>query len=235
MNKILELKSLSRNFEGLQAVVDVNLEVERGTVVGLAGPNGAGKTTIFNMISGFISPSSGEVYFEEDDITDWSVTRRVQAGITRTFQESRVFPGLTVRENVLTGRYPAEDRNLFDSLASDSGGGGAFKGSGSPLRWILEVTNLGGYEETLACNLSYGFRQRLELAIAIATDPKLLLLDEPFSGTHASVLQELAGLLSTLRDKGLTVILVEHDIASVANVSDRLVYMESGKVTIPSD
>ncbi|MBS3792310.1 MAG: ABC transporter ATP-binding protein [Candidatus Bipolaricaulota bacterium] len=233
MNKILELRGLSRNFDGLQAVSDVDLEVERGTVIGLAGPNGAGKTTLFNMISGFISPSSGEVYFEEYDITGWSVTRRVQAGITRTFQESRVFPGLTVRENVLTGRYPARDRNLFDSLSSDSGG--AFKGSGSPLKWILEVTNLGDYGETLACNLSYGYRQRLELAIAIATDPKLLLLDEPFSGTHASDLQELAGLLSTLRDAGLTVILVEHDIASVTNVSDRLVYMESGKVTIPND
>ena len=233
MAKLLELKDLSRKFGGLEAVSGVNMEISRGTIVGLAGPNGAGKTPLFNLVSGFIFPTSGTVYFEGDDITGWSVPRRVSAGITRTFQGSRVFPGLTVKENVLTGTYSARNKRLLERLPTGSGEEGD-KEEDLVLDWIIEVTKLTGYEETPACNLSYGYRQRLELAIALATNPRLLLLDEPFSGTHYSDLVELAGLLNLLRDMGLTVIIVEHDIASVVNVADRLVYMEAGKVTIPN-
>lgn len=233
MTNILEIRNLSKSFNGLRAVTDVNLEVKKGSVAGLAGPNGAGKTTLFNLISGFISPTSGNIYFEGSDITSWSVPRRVNLGITRTFQESRVFPGLTVRENVLTGTYTAGDKGIFESIARQDGTG-QIGNEESAIGWVLEVTNLKNYEGAMACNLSYGYRQRLELAIAIATNPKLLLLDEPFSGTHASDLQELAGLLGVLKEAGLTVILVEHDITTVANIADRFVYMEGGKVTIPN-
>jgi len=233
MTNILEVRNLSKSFNGLRAVTDVNLEVKKGSVAGLAGPNGAGKTTLFNLISGFISPTSGNIYFEGSDITSWSVPRRVNLGITRTFQESRVFPGLTVRENVLTGTYTAGSKGIFESIVRQDGTG-RVGDEESAIGWVLEVTNLKNYEGAMACNLSYGYRQRLELAIAIATNPKLLLLDEPFSGTHASDLQELAGLLGVLKEAGLTVILVEHDITTVANIADRFVYMEGGKVTIPN-
>ena len=226
MEGILETRELSRKFGGLSAVSEVNLKVEKGTVIGLAGPNGAGKTTLFNLISGFVSPSSGKVFFEGEDITDWPVSRRVECGITRTFQGSRVFPGLTVRENVLTATYTAGRKKIFESLDLSDGG--------TAIEWILETTRLEDYEGALASSLSYGFRQRLDLAIAVATNPKLLLLDEPFSGTHASDLRELAELLKVLREAGLTAIIVEHDIASVANVADRFIYMESGKLTIPN-
>ncbi len=234
MAKLLEVKDLCCKFDGLWAVSGVDLTVEEGTVVGLAGPNGAGKTTLFNIISGFISPSSGNIYYEGKEITGWPVSRRVNAGITRTFQGSRVFPGLTVRENVLTGTYSTGDKKTFAAIARKADEGDLFGRGGSSIEWILEVTHLDRYRETMACKLSYGYRQRLELAIALATDPKLLLLDEPFSGTHVSDLRELSGLLKIVRDAGLSVVLVEHDIASVANVADRLVYMESGKVTIPN-
>ena len=233
MTEILEVRNISKSFDGLHAVTDVNLAVKKGSVVGLAGPNGAGKTTLFDMVSGFIPPTSGSIYFEGNDITSWSVSRRVDLGITRTFQESRVFPGLTVRENVLTGTYTAGNKGTFESIARQDGTG-RVGDEKSAIGWVLEVTNLRNYEEMMACNLSYGYRQRLELAIAIATNPKLLLLDEPFSGTHASDLQELAGMLGVLKDAGLTVILVEHDITTVANIADRFVYMEGGKVTIPN-
>ncbi|MBS3824988.1 ABC transporter ATP-binding protein [Candidatus Bipolaricaulota bacterium] len=234
MAEILETNNLSRRFGGLQAVKKVNLSIHNGTIVGLAGPNGAGKTTLFNLIAGFLTPTSGAVYFEGQDITDWSISRRVSAGITRTFQGTRVFPGLTVRANVLTGTYVSSDKKFF-------GGGGRYlprlrpgEAHNSTVDWIMQATHLDNYADTLACNLSYGYGQRLGLAIAIATDPKLLLLDEPFSGTHIDQIGELAELLRILKDRGLTVVLVEHDITSVVNLSDRLVYMESGEVTIPN-
>lgn len=232
MEELLRTDNLTRDFGGLRAVNRVNLAIENGDIVGLVGPNGAGKTTLFNLISGFISPTSGEVYFEGKNISGWPVHKRVKAGITRTFQGSRVFPGLTVRENVITATYSTGDKGTFTAIRE---GEEELNEEGvSPVEWVLHVTELQEYSEFLAQNLSYGYSRRLELAIAIATNPKLLLLDEPFSGTHPYDLRELAELLKYLNSEGLTVVLVEHNIASVVNVADRLVYMESGKVSIPN-
>ena len=231
MEELLRTDNLTRDFGGLRAVNQVNLAIKNGDIVGLVGPNGAGKTTLFNLISGFISPTAGEVYFEGENISRWPVHKRVEAGITRTFQESRVFPGLTVRENVVTATYSNSDRKSFTATKKEQ----ELNTEGvSPVEWVLGVTELQEYSEYLAQNLSYGYSRRLELAIAIATNPKLLLLDEPFSGTHSYDLRELAELLKYLNSEGLTVVLVEHNIASVVNVANRLVYMESGKVSIPN-
>ncbi|MBS3786690.1 ATP-binding cassette domain-containing protein [Candidatus Bipolaricaulota bacterium] len=227
MGKIARLENLNKHFDGLRAVKEVDMTIERGSVTGLVGPNGAGKTTLFNLISGFLPPSTGSIYFEGREITDWSVSRRVKAGITRTFQGSRVFSGLSVRENVVTGTYSAKNREASEEPVGD--------GIGSRIDWILKVTKLRKYEEFLARHLSYGYKRRLELAIAIATNPKLLLLDEPFSGTNTFDLQELTGLIKLLSHKGLTVVLVEHDLGSVASLADNLVHMDGGKVTIPNE
>ncbi len=223
---IVRLEDLSKKFDGLKAVWDVNMRFKRGSVIGLVGPNGAGKTTLFNLISGFLSPTSGSIYFEGEEITGWSVTRRVEAGITRTFQGSRVFSGISVRENVITGTYSADRGRLFERLKDKKGEQG--------VDWILQATKLKEYEDFLARNLSYGYKRRLELAIAVATDPKLLLLDEPFSGTNTFDLQELKGLIKLLSQEGLTVVLVEHDLGSVASLADSLVYMDGGRITIPN-
>lgn len=232
MEELLRTDNLTRDFGGLRAVSRVNLMIKKGDIIGLVGPNGAGKTTLFNLISGFLSPTLGEVYFEGENISDWPVHKRVKAGITRTFQGSRVFPGLTVRENVITATYSSDDRRTFAAIRE--GEEELNKEEVSPVEWVLHVTKLQEYSDFLAQNLSYGYSRRLELAIAIATNPKLLLLDEPFSGTHSYDLRELAELLKYLNSEGLTVVLVEHNIASVVNVADRLVYMESGKVSIPN-
>ena len=223
---IVRLENLNKKFDGLKAVWDVSTRFKKGSVIGLVGPNGAGKTTLFNLISGFLSPTSGSIYFEGEEITGWSVSRRVEAGITRTFQGSRVFSGISVRENVITGTYSVDPGRLFERFKGNKGEQG--------VDWILEATKLKEYEDFLARNLSYGYKRRLELAIAIATDPKLLLLDEPFSGTNTFDLQELKGLIKLLSQEGLTVVLVEHDLGSVASLADSLVYMDGGRVTIPN-
>lgn len=226
MDRILKLENLTKSFGGLKAVEEVDLELERGSVTGLVGPNGAGKTTLFNLISGFIDPTGGSIYYESEDITLWPVHRRVEAGITRTFQGSRVFPGISVRENVITGTYSVGNRRELEKTGPEKDGSG--------IDWILEVTKLREYEEYLARNLSYGYKRRLELAIAIATNPKLLLLDEPFSGTNTFDLGELTNLVKLLSREGLTVVLVEHDLGSVAGLADYLVYMDGGRVSIPN-
>lgn len=226
LSRILELKNLTKSFGGLKAVEEVDLELKRGSVTGLVGPNGAGKTTLFNLISGFLAPTNGSIYFEGEEITPWPVHKRVEAGITRTFQGSRVFPGLSVRENVITGTYSVENKEELEEEGSGEDGSG--------IDWILEVTKLREYDGYLARNLSYGYKRRLELAIAIATDPKLILLDEPFSGTNTFDLGELTNLIRLLSQAGLTVVLVEHDLGSVAGLADNLVYMDGGRISIPN-
>lgn len=222
---IIELESLYKDFGGLSAVLDVSMSLRKGEVTGLVGPNGAGKTTLFNLISGFLKPTSGSIYFEGEEITGWPVHRRVQAGITRTFQGNRVFPGLTVRENLVTGTYSARNKELFGDERELEGG---------KVNWILRALKLGEYSDYLGGNLSYGYKRRLEMAIAIATQPKLLLLDEPFSGTHFDDLQDLIKLLKGLSSEGLSVVLVEHDIGSIASIADNIIHMDGGRVTIPN-
>ncbi len=222
MSEILRVEGLSKEFGGLTAVDGVNLTVNGGKIVGLVGPNGAGKTTLFNLISGFLAPSSGDMYFRGKRINRWSVRRRVLAGITRTFQKSRVFPGFSVRENVLTA-------------AHGSGGGGEFYDEKDDfLDWLLGTTKLAGYGDRHARDLSFSYRRRLELTIAVATRPELLLLDEPFGGTGVGDLSDLSRLLQLLRDEGMTLLLVEHNISAVAGIADRLIYMEKGRLRIPN-
>lgn len=222
---IIELESLYKDFGGLSAVLDVSMSLRKGVVTGLVGPNGAGKTTLFNLISGFLRPTSGSIYFEGEEITGWPVHRRVQAGITRTFQGNRVFPGLTVRKNLVTGTYSARNKEFF---------GDEQELEGERVDWILRALKLEEYSDYLGGNLSYGYKRRLEMAIAIATQPKLLLLDEPFSGTHFDDLQDLIKLLKGLSSEGLSVVLVEHDIGSIASIADNIIYMDGGRVTIPN-
>jgi len=233
MVELLETRELCREFGGVRAVIDLNLTVSSGQIVGLIGPNGAGKTTLFNLISGFLSPTSGRVLFRGRDITEWSVHRRVKAGITRTFQVSKVFPRLTVRENVLTGTYTSRGTRGLPGLK----GSQKLKGTDlvQSVDRVMEIAQLSGFENKLALELSYGYRRRLELAIGLATNPELLLLDEPFSGTSPFDLDELVNLLKQLNDHGVTILVVEHDLGSIANIVDRLVYMDSGRVVVPGE
>ncbi|MFP4201496.1 MAG: ABC transporter ATP-binding protein [Candidatus Acetothermia bacterium] len=233
MKEVLRTEGLSRKFGGVEAVSGVDFSVEKGQAVGVIGPNGAGKTTLFNLISGFLRPSTGEVYYRGERITDWSVHRRVEEGLTRTFQVSKVFPRMSVRENVLTGTYTSRGSGGLTWLVGEKD-----KKGGSPevtVERIMEVTKLDGYEDRLAMDLSYGYRRRLELAVALATDPRLLLLDEPFSGTNPLDLDELVNLLKLLNEGGVTILVVEHDLGSIINLVDRLIYMDSGRMVVPGE
>lgn len=228
---ILETRNLTRKFGGLTAVKNISLQIKEGDFIGLVGPNGAGKTTLFNLISGFLRPTAGRIFYRNRDITRWSPHRRVQSGITRTFQQSRVFPGVTVEQNIrmasfqikkgglreiFFGPSPQEKRLIKDQVTR-----------------VLQLTDLSDYRDYLAYQLSYGYQRRLEIAIALATNPQVLLLDEPFGGTHQEGIASLAGILRGLNEDGITIVFIEHRMEAVANFCDQLIYMNHGNKVIP--
>jgi branched-chain amino acid transport system ATP-binding protein len=217
-------------FGGVSALGGVSFAVEPGTVTSLIGPNGAGKTTAFNVITGFQRPSAGRVCHEGVPITGWRPHRIAQRGLVRTFQKTSVFPSLSVLDNVLTGlhlrgrigvpavwlargRVRAEERRLrAEALA------------------VIDFVGLGTRRSEAAGALSYGDQRLLELAVALAAAPRLLLLDEPASGMTASEKAAVAGLIGRIREGGVTVFLVEHDMRLVMGISDRVLVLNYGKL-----
>ncbi len=225
---MLEVANLTREFGGLVAVSNVSFAVNEGEIVGLIGPNGAGKTTVFNMVAGSMPPTSGIIRFRDNDITPLEAHDRALLGISRTFQITSVFPALTARENVRTATY----RNF------QSGWGGALMRS---VGWrrdeaaidrladeALSFCELLKQADVRAAALSYGEQRRLELAIALATQPALLLLDEPAAGLNPEEGQKLVAMIKQVRDRGVTVLLVEHHMRVVMGVCDRIVVLDHG-------
>lgn len=225
---MLRLDSVSKRFGGLTAVDNVSFEVEEGQIVGLIGPNGAGKTTVFNLITGIYQPDVGDITFSGKSVLGMYTHRIVHMGIARTFQTIRLFHNLTVLENVLSGCHcrmksgiltgmfqtPAQRREERDAL----------------IRAMKALKNVGlhGQEEQLAKNLSYGNQRLLEIARALATDAKLLILDEPASGMNEQETQRLVDLIQRLRDSGITILLIEHDMSLVMKVCRYIVVLEYG-------
>lgn len=213
---LLSVKELDKRFGGLHAVKKVSLEVERGEVVGILGPNGAGKTTLYNLLTGFIPADGGEVVFNGRSIRGIAPHRIVGLGIARTFQLCRPFVGMTVLENVRVGslgpRVPHVD---LDTRA----------------RGLLADVGLAGKEALPAEQLSYGDQRRLEIARALATEPELLLLDEPFAGLGSGEIEELSALIRRLHhDKGLTILLIEHKLREFMKLVSRVVAIDFGEV-----
>ncbi|HEX6289328.1 MAG TPA: ABC transporter ATP-binding protein [Herpetosiphonaceae bacterium] len=223
---IMRVESVSRWFGGLQAVREASLSIEQGAFHSIIGPNGAGKTTLFNMMSGAIRPSSGRIFFKERDITGVPLHRVAQLGIGRAYQITSLFPGLTVLENV--------------RLAAQARGSDSFKlwrHSGSLRRYldraeeVIALVGLEGREGLLASALSHGDKRKLELALLLAGDPDLLLLDEPTAGMAAEQVPELMAIIRQVRQQGeRTIILVEHRMDVVMAVSDRITVMHQGGV-----
>ena len=222
---MLEISSLSKSFGGLMAVDSVNLSVSQGALFGILGPNGSGKTTLFNMLTGFLEPTAGQVRFEGRDLVGRSPESIVQAGIARTFQVVRFHKDSTVRETV----WAAQALHL--------GFGDLFRTIGSPSQKdlaeeadrILEKTWLEPHADRLARELPFGLVRQLEIARALATRPKILLMDEPASGMNPSETHQLAEDIRRLRDGGLTIVLIEHDIEMVMGLCDRIAVLNFGR------
>lgn len=224
MATLLKTTDLTVQFGGLTAVDHVNLEVEEGSITGLIGPNGAGKTTAFNMLSGFLTPTAGRVVFRGTDITGAAPHRLAKLGMSRTFQHTSIFGGLTVRENVLVGRHMAIHQPFFATLL-----GRIRPADQGPVNEILELLELAGKAEEQAASLPYGDQRKLEIAIALAVEPKLLLLDEPAAGMNPEEAARLVGMIRMIQRRGITVLLVEHNMRLVMGVCDRIHVLEHGR------
>lgn len=221
----LVLEGVSRHFGGVHAIKDVDLSIGRGELLGIIGPNGAGKTTLFNLISGFVRPSAGRIRFKGKRIDGWAAHRIAHLGISRTFQNLRVFPDLTVFDNVAAGAIGALG---FAPWHAFMGGG---RGAAITRRtWqALEKVGLADRAEDAVTTLPYGRRKYLEIARALATQPDLLILDEPAAGLNEPETAELAGFVRQLNESGLTVLLVEHDMGLVMGTCRRVVVLAAGR------
>lgn len=229
MTMLLELDRLTRRFGGLTAVDAVSGEVRQGELVGLIGPNGAGKTTLFNLICGFTPPSSGEARFRGQKLNGLSPHRICALGIGRTFQNLRVFPNMTAFDNVAVGAAGRIGHDVWDALWRGPGAKERAERISRRAHEALERCGLREEAQLLAANLAYGKRKYLEIARALATDPTLLVLDEPAAGLNDRETADLAAFIRSLNAGGLTVLLVEHDMGLVMSICSRVMVLASGK------
>ncbi|MGA7272653.1 MAG: ABC transporter ATP-binding protein [Acidimicrobiia bacterium] len=229
---VLEISNLKIAFGGVQAIGGVDFSIEEGEIVSVIGPNGAGKTTFFNVISGMFPPDEGRILFEGENIAGHSPSQITKAGIARTFQNVRLFPNLTVLENVKVGQHCRTSSGIFGAIFQTP----AFRKEEEEIeekaKEILSFfgSRLTGYRfDQPAFALSYANRRRLEIARAMATEPRLMLLDEPTAGMNPRETVELTELIGKLRsERGMTVVMIEHDMKVVGRVSDRVVVLDHG-------
>ena len=209
----LRASSVSRSFAGVQALRDVSLELRQGEVVGLIGPNGAGKSTLVNILSGFDRPTRGRVLLEDRDVTRWPAFRRGRRGLARTFQHSHAFGGLTVRENV---------------AVSALGVGASQREAAKRTKELLELLGLAEHADQPASSLPHGDERRLGVARALATEPRFVLMDEPAAGLPEAEIPDFATAVGTVRERGAGVLLVDHNVALVLEVCERIHVLDQG-------
>lgn len=227
---VLKTDKVTIRFGGLTAVNQLDMAVAAGEIYGLIGPNGAGKTTIFNLLTGVYEPTSGEIYFEEHRIDGKRPYEIAHCGVSRTFQNIRLFPGMSVLENVMTGCHIHTRQNLFDAVVRSP----RFERDEREHREfsleLLEIFELANLRDEGGTSLPYGKQRRLEIVRALATRPKLLLLDEPAAGLNPSEQEDLMLLIQQIRDRfGLTILLVEHNMKVVMGVCERIQVVDYGK------
>ncbi|MCK4900829.1 MAG: ABC transporter ATP-binding protein [Anaerolineales bacterium] len=211
---LLEVTGITKRFGGLCAVNQLNLSLDKGQILGLIGPNGAGKTTAFNMISGFYQPDEGEIIFDGKDITGLRPDQVCKLGVTRTFQVVKPFPQLSVLDNVMIGAYNrTNDRKESKEKAED----------------IIEFLGMQDFKEMTAGSLSVAHRKRLEVAKALATDPKIILLDEAMAGLRPTETNEMIGLVRQISRQGIALLLVEHVMRVIMSLAERIVVIHHGE------
>ena len=226
---ILTIRALHKQFGGLAAVKDFNLDVHTGSITSLIGPNGAGKTTVFNMVAGLYKPTSGSIRFldyELGGLTPHQITLR---GVARTFQNIRLFANMTVLENVLVGHHTRMHATLFGALFRTPAERREEENARERALSILDSVGLRQRHEELARNLPYGMQRRLEIARALASEPRLLLLDEPAAGTNPQEKAALGQLIQDIRGRGITIFLIEHDMKVVMGISDHVTVLDHGE------
>jgi branched-chain amino acid transport system ATP-binding protein len=231
MTDLLTTQSLRKEFGGLVAVNDVDFTIEEGAIASLIGPNGAGKTTFFNMLTGVYTPTSGTIEFNEQNVTGKPPHAITERGIGRTFQNIRLFHNMTARENVMVGMHARLKGGIVKSVIRTPGVKREERAAAHRARELLAYCGLQQNQwEQYARNLSYGDQRRLEVARALATQPKLLLLDEPTAGMNPQETADFTAFVAQLREeRNLTVLLIEHDMRVVMGVSDRVTVLDYGE------
>jgi ABC-type branched-subunit amino acid transport system ATPase component len=239
MEPLLSIQGLTKAFGGLQAIDGVDIDVAKGEIVSIIGPNGAGKTSLFNVTSGIFPPDSGRILLRGEDIAGAPSHVVTRLGIARTFQNVKLFPNLTVLENVMVGQHCRTRAGAWDTILNTPRSRRDERRAEEVARDVLSFfgTRLQGYRlDQPASVLSYANRRRLEIARAMATQPEIILLDEPTAGMNPRETLELAELIGQLRtDRGLTVVVIEHEMKVVAAVSDRVVVLDHGVKLIEGD
>jgi branched-chain amino acid transport system ATP-binding protein len=225
----LEVDRIAKRFEGIVAVDEVSFVAKAGEVTGLIGPNGSGKTTTMNMITGLYSADSGSIHLEDKSLTKIEPHRIAVLGVARTFQNIRLLADQTVLSNVMLGTHGSHRANLLAVLARLPGVGAEESALRKRCRNLLDEMHIGHLADTAAGDLSYGDRRRVEIARALASSPRLLLLDEPAAGMNHGEKARLGDIILQIRKSGITVVLIEHDIDLVAKVSDHIVVLNFGR------
>ncbi len=227
---ILEIKNITKSFGGVVAINDTSFHINKNEIFGLIGPNGAGKTTLFNIITGNYKPTMGEVFLNGKKITNIKNYKIVQEGIARTFQNIRLFSSMSVLDNVLIGLDSKANYSYLETMFRFPRYFSKEKQIKQKAIEILEFLGIDKYKDDLATSLSYGNQRKVEIARALATNPTLLLLDEPAAGMNPQETKELAKLLFTIRDKfDITILLIEHDMKFVNHLCDRVMVLDYGK------
>ncbi len=229
-NIMLSVKGVNKSFGGLKALSDVGLQVKKNTVYGLIGPNGAGKTTFFNVITGLYEPDAGEFILNGKAYEPTAVHEVAKAGIARTFQNIRLFGQMTAVENVMVGRHVRTKGGVLGSILGLKSVRAEEKAIRDRAMELLDYVGIGKYHDYVSRNLSYGHQRRLEIARALATDPKLLALDEPAAGMNATEKVELTQLLRKISNDGVTILIIEHDVKLVMGLCDEMTVLDYGKI-----
>jgi branched-chain amino acid transport system ATP-binding protein len=226
---ILKVSGVSKRFGGLQALSDVGITITKGQVYGLIGPNGAGKTTFFNVLTGLYTPDSGSFELGGQPYKPTAVHEVAKAGIARTFQNIRLFAEMTALENVMVGRHVRTGSGLIGAVFRTKGFKDEEAAIAKRAQELLDYVGIGRFAQYKARTLSYGDQRRLEIARALATDPKLIALDEPAAGMNASEKVVLRELIDRIRKDGRTILMIEHDVKLVMGLCDRLTVLDYGK------
>jgi branched-chain amino acid transport system ATP-binding protein len=226
---MLEVKKLSKSFGGLSAITNLDLDIFDSEILGVIGPNGAGKTTLFNVISGFHTPTSGKVIFNGHDITGLKAHEVAHIGISRTFQVSNLFMSLSALDNVFTCHHMSYTTTIWRRFLHTPSAMEEEKRLRKNTLEILEFMGLDPLKDEVAAQLTHGQQKTLGICMALATNPKLLLLDEPVTGMNPVEIQDMVNLISRMRSRGITIAIVEHNMQAVMNLCDRIVVLNHGE------
>ncbi len=229
MSVLLEASGVGKRFGGLQALSEVSIAIDRHSIYGLIGPNGAGKTTFFNVLTGLYSPDGGSIVFDGTSIAGLEPHAVAAAGVARTFQNIRLFANMTAIENAMVGRHVRTRAGVWGAITRNASTRAEEAAIARRAKEVLDYVGIGRHAHALAKNLSYGDQRRLEIARALATEPRLLALDEPAAGMNATETGALRILMERIRADGVTILLIEHDVKLVMGLCDRVAVLDYGK------